>query len=66
MTFSPYPGFDPCDGAEPRVELSHDNPCRASDPRAACATPARVSRRGPEASQASPALSRSFHEGTNG
>lgn len=26
--FSPYPGFDPCDGDDPRVTLSRDNPCR--------------------------------------
>ena len=25
--FSPYPGFDPCDGEEPGVRLSRDNPC---------------------------------------
>jgi hypothetical protein len=30
MTFSPYPGFDPCDGAEPHVELSRDNPFRVA------------------------------------
>lgn len=25
---TPYPGFDPEDGEDPRVELSADNPCR--------------------------------------
>jgi hypothetical protein len=33
MTFAPSPNFDPCDGADPRVELSRDNPCKPSDPR---------------------------------
>lgn len=23
----PYPGFDPMDGCEERIELSRDNPC---------------------------------------
>lgn len=25
--FAPYPGFDPMDGEDPRVELSRGNPC---------------------------------------
>lgn len=26
--FIPHPGFDPCDGADPRVDLAMDNPTR--------------------------------------
>jgi hypothetical protein len=26
-TFAPFPGYDPCDGAEPHVKLARDNPC---------------------------------------
>lgn len=25
--FVPFTGFDPCDGFEPHVDLSRDNPC---------------------------------------
>lgn len=28
LAFRPYPGFDPCDGAEPHVALAMDNPIR--------------------------------------
>ncbi|WP_260581139.1 hypothetical protein [Sphingopyxis sp. PET50] len=27
-SFSPFTGFDPCDGDDPRVDLSRDNPCQ--------------------------------------
>lgn len=29
--FSPYPGFDPLDSAEPHVRLSRDNPVAHAD-----------------------------------
>jgi hypothetical protein len=67
MTFAPSPNFDPCDGADPRVELSADNPCRCFEPRGTDSA-AGLSRRGPDPSpDASPALSHAHsHEADNG